>query len=397
MYDNLAFSARLSRDRDADEIDDRVEEVAEFLALVHVLEHKPYELDDSQRQRVAIGRSLVRDALGYLFDEPFTAQDVRVRSHVRSVTTQWQTDRDRTSIFTTSDAHEALTLADQVAVMHQGFVHQVGSPRDLYDQPADLFVAGFLGSPAMNLIPATVSGNSCRCRSPPCCSTTHSGNASASASMVIVGIRPELCHDATTPEGHAVVDRVEFTTRIDDVEWRGKTQLVYLGYELEPDVEETLSDIEDALDFDLFGNFIVAELPASSELRAGMSGPHRRAARRHPRLRRADRREPDPRLMAATVSSRAIRWVAAAWAVLCGAAYTTLALVRFERFEPTSYDNAIFEQAIRGYAHLQAPIVPIKGPDFNLLGDHFSPIIALVAPCTGCSPPHRRCWWPRRC
>jgi uncharacterized membrane protein len=74
------------------------------------------------------------------------------------------------------------------------------------------------------------------------------------------------------------------------------------------------------------------------------------------------------------------RWIASAWAVLCGTAYSALALVRFERFEPTSYDNAIFEQAISGYAHLQAPIVPIKGPDFNLLGDHFSPIIALVAP-----------------
>ncbi len=84
--------------------------------------------------------------------------------------------------------------------------------------------------------------------------------------------------------------------------------------------------------------------------------------------------------MAQPVSSGRVRGVAAVWAVLCGSAYTTLALVRFDRFEPTSYDNAIFEQAIRGYAHLQAPVVPIKGPDFNLLGDHFSPIIALVAP-----------------
>ncbi len=84
--------------------------------------------------------------------------------------------------------------------------------------------------------------------------------------------------------------------------------------------------------------------------------------------------------MATTVSTAPARAVAAAWAVLCGGAYTVLALVRFARFEPTSYDNAIFEQAIRGYAHLQAPIVPIKGPGFNLLGDHFSPIIALAAP-----------------
>jgi len=271
VYDNLAFSARLRRDRDADELDDRVEEVAELLALVRVLDLKPAELDDSQRQRVAIGRSLVRDALGYMFDEPFTAQDVRVRSHVRSVTTQWQTDRDRTSIFTTSDADEALTLADQVAIMHQGFVHQVGSPRDLYDNPADLFVAGFLGTPAMNLIPATVSGNQLLMPLTTVALDDSLRQRLGERQMVIVGIRPELCHDATTPEGRAVVDRVDFTTRIDDVEWRGKTQLLYLGYELEPDVEEMLTDIEDALDFDLFGNFVVAELPASSELRAGMS------------------------------------------------------------------------------------------------------------------------------
>jgi multiple sugar transport system ATP-binding protein len=271
VYDNLAFAARLRRDRDADEVDDRVEEVAELLALTHVLELKPADLDDSQRQRVAIGRSLVREALGYLFDEPFTAQDDRVRTHVRSVTTQWQDDRDRTSIFTTSDAHEALTLADQMAVMHQGIVHQVGSPRDLYDHPADLFVAAFLGAPAMNLIPAQVSGNQLLMplATVPLDETLR--HRLGERRMVIVGIRPELCHDATTPEGRDVADRVDFTTRIDDVEWRGKTQLVYLGYELEPEIEETLTDIEDALDFDLFSNFIVAELPASSELRAGMT------------------------------------------------------------------------------------------------------------------------------
>ncbi len=270
VYDNLAFAARLRRGHEID-IDDRVEEVADFLALDHVLEHKPSELDDSQRQRVAIGRALVRDALGYLFDEPFTAQDGRVRSHVRSVTTQWQTDRSRTSIFTTSDAHEALTLADQVAVMHQGFVHQVGSPRDLYERPADLFVAAFLGAPAMNLIPAQVAGQHLQMPLATVALDDSLRQDIGDRTTVIIGIRPEQCHDATTPEGREVTDRVEFTTRIDDVEWRGKTQIVYLGFELEPDVEEMLADIEDALDFDLFGNFVVAELPASSELRAGMS------------------------------------------------------------------------------------------------------------------------------
>jgi multiple sugar transport system ATP-binding protein len=89
--------------------------------------------------------------------------------------------------------------------------------------------------------------------------------------LVIVGIRPEMCHDANALEGRDVQDRIEFTTRIDDVEWRGKTQLVYFGYEVEPEIEEMLTDIEDSLDFDLFSNFVVAELSASTDLRAGMS------------------------------------------------------------------------------------------------------------------------------
>jgi multiple sugar transport system ATP-binding protein len=271
VYDNLAFAARLRRGRDDDSIDDRVEEVAELLALGHLLELKPSELDDSQRQRVAIGRSMVRDALGYLFDEPFTAQDDRVRSHVRSVMTQWQTDRQSTSIFTTSDANEALTLADQVAVMHQGYVHQVGSPRELYDSPTDLFVAGFFGTPAMNLVPGRLNGMQIVMPLATMLLDESLSQRIGERDMVIVGIRPELCHDAMTPEGRDVRDGVEFTTRIDDVEWRGKTQHLYLGYEIEPDVEEQLTAIEDALDFDLFGNFVVAELPASSELRAGMT------------------------------------------------------------------------------------------------------------------------------
>lgn len=271
VFDNLAFSARLRRGHDEDAIDDRVEEVAEFLALGHVLDYKPSELDDAQRQRVAVGRSLVRDALGYLFDEPFTAQDDRVRSHVRSVTTQWQADRGRTSIFTTSDAHEALTLADRVAVMHQGYLHQVGSPRDLYDRPADLFVAGFLGAPSMNLIPARVNGYQLTMPLAGMVLDDPLKRRLEEREMVIVGIRPEHCHDANTPEGRGVVDRVEFTTRIDDVEWRGGTQLVYLGYEVDEAVEARLTEIEDILDFDLFQNFVVAELAAGSELRSGMT------------------------------------------------------------------------------------------------------------------------------
>ncbi|MGH3459528.1 ABC transporter ATP-binding protein [Aeromicrobium sp.] len=271
VYDNLAFAARLRRGSNRNNLDDRVEEVAEFLALGHLLDDKPADLDDSQRQRVAIGRALVRDAAGYLFDEPFTAQDDRVRSHVRSVTTRWQTERNRTSIFTTSDVQEALSLADRVAVMHQGYVHQVGSPRDLYDRPHDVFVASFLGSPSMNLVPARVSGGQLVLPFANIALDESLRRRVGDRDWVIVGIRPELCYDANSPEGREINDRVDFTTLIDDVEWRPKTQLVYLGYELPEEVEETLAEIEDILDFDLFQNFFVAELSAGSDLRAGMT------------------------------------------------------------------------------------------------------------------------------
>ena len=109
VFDNLAFSSTLRRGFDKAALADRVREVAEFLAIADLLESKPADLDDAQRQRVALGRSLVRDAAAYLFDAPFSAQSDRVRTHVRSVTTQWQAENDRTSIFTTSDVAEALS------------------------------------------------------------------------------------------------------------------------------------------------------------------------------------------------------------------------------------------------------------------------------------------------
>ena len=154
VFDNLAFSSLLRKGVDKEALSDRIHEVAELLALTALLDVRPADLDAAQRQRVALGRSLVREATVYLFDAPFTAQSERVRTHVRSVTTQWQHEAERTSIFTTNDVEEALSTADRVAVMHQGFIHQVGTPRELYDRPSDMFFAGYLGSQPMNLVPA---------------------------------------------------------------------------------------------------------------------------------------------------------------------------------------------------------------------------------------------------
>jgi multiple sugar transport system ATP-binding protein len=271
VFDNLAFSATLRKGYDKVALSDRIQEVAELLALTDVLDSRPAVLDDAQRQRVALGRTLVRDAGVYLFDAAFSAQSERVRTHVRSVTAQWQAERERTSIFTTSSVEEALSTADRVAVMHQGFVHQIGTPRELYDRPADMFVAGYLGSPPMNLVPAVPSDQQLVMPLATMLLDDALRERIGDRGVVVVGIRPEHCHDATTGGGAAVTDRLEFTTRIDDVEWRGSSQFAYLGYEIEPEIEAMMGEVEDLLEFDLFQSFLVAQLSAESPLRPGMS------------------------------------------------------------------------------------------------------------------------------
>jgi multiple sugar transport system ATP-binding protein len=226
----MAFAALLRREQPDDEVDALVEEVADLLALEPVLDERPAALDDAQRQRTALGRSLVRDASAYLFDDAFSAQEPRIRGHVRSVTVQWQTDLERTSIFTTTQPEEAATLADQVAVINLGWVHQVGSPREIYESPADLFVAGFMGSPVMNLMPAAVDGSKL---SLPFGDVRLSGeqvDRIGDRELVVVGIRPEHCFDASKAESYRLSRPIEFEGRVDDVEWGGKTQSVYLGY-----------------------------------------------------------------------------------------------------------------------------------------------------------------------
>ncbi|KAA1378187.1 ABC transporter ATP-binding protein [Aeromicrobium fastidiosum] len=271
VFDNLAFSSLLRKGVDKEALSDRIHEVAELLALTALLDVRPADLDAAQRQRVALGRSLVREATVYLFDAPFTAQSERVRTHVRSVTTQWQQEAERTSIFTTSDVEEALSTADRVAVMHQGFIHQVGTPRELYDRPADMFVAGYLGSPPMNLVPAVPAGQQLVMPLGTMLLDDDLIERIGDRTLVVAGIRPEHCIDATGPGGATVDDRVEFTTRIDDIEWRGSSQFAYLGYEIEPEIEAVMGEVEELLEFDLFQSFLVAQLPAESAVKPGMS------------------------------------------------------------------------------------------------------------------------------
>lgn len=265
VYDNLAFSSMLRRGHDKAELADRIEDVAGFLALDGVLGERPDSLDEALKQRVATGRALVREARAYLLDEPFAAQSDRLRTHVRSVVLQWQADHGRTTILTTSNIDEALSSADQVVVLHQGFVHQVDTPRELYEKPADMFVAGYLGTPPMNLIPGSPGHAGIQTPVGTLPVDDALRERLAGRDVVVIGVRPEhLFESETVPQGG-----FGLTASVDDVEWRGRSQFVYLGYDIDPGVETVLSEVEDLVEFDLFQSFVAAEMPPASTIAMG--------------------------------------------------------------------------------------------------------------------------------
>ena len=155
VYDNIAFSLRLRKER-KDEIDKRVREAARILDLEPFLDRKPRALSGGQRQRVAMGRAIVRQPAAFLMDEPLSNLDAKLRVQMRAEISKLQRDLGTTTIYVTHDQVEAMTMGERVAVMRKGELQQVAPPQDLYDRPVNLFVGGFIGSPAMNLLEATL-------------------------------------------------------------------------------------------------------------------------------------------------------------------------------------------------------------------------------------------------
>ncbi len=155
VYDNMAFSLKLAKVA-PDKIDELVRRAAEILDLNELLERYPRQLSGGQRQRVAMGRAIVRDPQVFLFDEPLSNLDAKLRVQMRAEIRELHQRLQSTSIYVTHDQIEAMTMADQIVVMRDGYVEQSGAPLELYDHPVNIFVAGFIGSPAMNLIQGTV-------------------------------------------------------------------------------------------------------------------------------------------------------------------------------------------------------------------------------------------------
>ena len=192
VYNNMAFGLKL-RKVPKPEIRRRVQEAAVLLGIVDKLKSKPRELSGGQRQRVAVGRAIVRKPKVFLFDEPLSNLDAKLRVQMRTELEQLHYKLRTTTIYVTHDQVEAMTLGDKIAVMRDGVIHQYDSPQETYDHPADQFVAGFIGSPAMNFLPARVSaenggialtGSGFRL-------VLLAGNAEDLPSEVVVGIRPE--------------------------------------------------------------------------------------------------------------------------------------------------------------------------------------------------------------
>ena len=151
VYENLAFPLRIARTPRA-ELDRRVREAAALLGIEALLERKPRALSGGQRQRVALGRALVRRPRAFLFDEPLSNLDAALRAEMRAELKKLHADLGTTFVYVTHDQAEALTLSDRVAVLREGALQQVGPPREIYDRPANVFVARFLGSPPMNVL-----------------------------------------------------------------------------------------------------------------------------------------------------------------------------------------------------------------------------------------------------
>ena len=192
---NIGFGLRSSTLSRAEK-DQRIDEIAEILGMTDLLARKPSQLSGGQRQRVAIGRAMVRDPAVFLFDEPLSNLDAQLRTQMRLEIKKLHQRVGATIVFVTHDQVEAMTMADRIVIMKDGYIQQVGTPLEVYHAPANTFVAKFIGSPAMNMIPATVAGGSIRIGNG---TSMPVGKNISGDREVTLGIRPEDLHPVEGP------------------------------------------------------------------------------------------------------------------------------------------------------------------------------------------------------
>lgn len=250
VYDNMAFGLKL-RKTPKDEIRSRVMEAAQILGITDYLERKPKALSGGQRQRVAVGRAIVRKPSVFLFDEPLSNLDAKMRVQMRAEITKLHRQLKATMIYVTHDQVEAMTMGERIVVMKDGIVQQVASPLEIYNQPANLFVAGFLGSPPMNFLNGSVRSENktfvFRETNGPV--VVDFGALPEAASLAgkeaTLGIRPEHCTHIA--EGGSVGTAGQFEAVVDFVEPMGAETFLYVNtgaHSLVSRIHETISRAE---------------------------------------------------------------------------------------------------------------------------------------------------------
>jgi multiple sugar transport system ATP-binding protein len=275
VRENMGFALKLAK-TPQNVINEKVEEAARILDLTQHLDRRPANLSGGQRQRVAMGRAIVRDPAAFLMDEPLSNLDAKLRVQMRTEVSRIQRRLGTTTVYVTHDQTEAMTLGDRVAVMRSGLLQQVGSPKELYDRPVNLFVAGFIGSPAMNFLSGTLENGMLR---------TNLGDFrltdrlrrevehSASGRDVIVGLRPENFEDAVLVSADARPNGITFRADIDVLESLGSDVLVYFTLGREEGINaaelEELARDSGRADTGASGDTIVARLDAATRIREG--------------------------------------------------------------------------------------------------------------------------------
>jgi multiple sugar transport system ATP-binding protein len=275
VRENMGFALKLAKTPQA-VINEKVEEAARILDLTQHLDRRPANLSGGQRQRVAMGRAIVRDPSAFLMDEPLSNLDAKLRVQMRTEVSRIQRRLGTTTVYVTHDQTEAMTLGDRVAVMRLGLLQQVGSPKELYDSPVNLFVAGFIGSPAMNFVGGTLEDGLLR---------TSLGDfrlsdrlrreveASGSGRDVIVGLRPENFEDAALVSDDNRPHGITFNATIDVLESMGSDVFVYFTRGREQGVNaaelDELAADSGRADTGSSGDTIVARLDAATTIREG--------------------------------------------------------------------------------------------------------------------------------
>jgi len=231
VRENLEFGLKIRKTPRA-EMDQRVNEAAQILGITEYLDRKPKQLSGGQRQRVAVGRAIVRKPSVFLFDEPLSNLDAKLRVQMRAEISKIQKTLKTTTVYVTHDQVEAMTMGNRIAIMRSGNLQQVGTPLEVYEQPANLFVAGFIGTPPMNMLQATLADGGAtvvasgfRLSVPPGLkAATAAGNGEKEGKKVVLGIRPENIREAAREAGG---NNLPITVRVEFVEPLGHEVIVH--------------------------------------------------------------------------------------------------------------------------------------------------------------------------